>query len=67
ATVFGDPYSRTRHDPAHSTAREDRFVTLGVSARQRFLVVVYCDRGNTIRIISARRATRRERRQYERN
>jgi uncharacterized protein len=47
-------------DPA-----EERFVTIGVDGLNRILVVVYTWRGERIRIISARRATRRERTQYE--
>ncbi len=63
-TVFGDPLSLTIPDPLHSQA-EDRFVTIGVSSRQRTLVVVHADRGDDVRIISARVATRRERKRYE--
>ncbi|HYT90316.1 MAG TPA: BrnT family toxin [Gemmataceae bacterium] len=64
ATVFGDPLSLTIGDPVHSE-EEDRFVTLGESDRGRLLVVVSTDRGEKIRIISARVATRRERTDYE--
>ena len=64
ATVFGDPLSLTIDDPAHSV-EEDRFVTLGLSVNRRLLVVVHAERGDTLRIISARRATARERRAYE--
>jgi len=64
ATVFGDPLSLTIDDPVHST-EEDRFVTLGRSVDGRLLVVVHTERGDTVRIISARRATRRERTAYE--
>jgi len=63
-TVFGDPLSVTIPDPAHSQA-EDRFIILGLSHQQRLLVVVFTERGDTIRIISARRSSRRERRDYE--
>jgi uncharacterized DUF497 family protein len=63
-TIFGDPLSLTIPDPAHS-ATEDRFVILGHSHRQRLLVVVFVERRDTIRIISARSATKRERRCYE--
>lgn len=66
ATVFGDPLSLTIPDPAHSAA-ENRFVILGLSHRQRLLVVIHVERGDTIRIVSARRATRTERRHYEEN
>lgn len=63
-TVLGDPLSLTIPDPAHS-GREERFVTLGRSSRGRLVVVVLTERADRIRIISARRATRRERRSYE--
>lgn len=64
ATVFGDPLSLTIDDPLHSKY-EKRFVTMGGSIRRRILVVVHTERGDNIRIISARVATRRERRTYE--
>ena len=64
-TVFADPLSLTIPDPLHSE-EEDRFVTMGMSIRGRLLVVVHTERGDTIRIISARLATSRERRAYER-
>lgn len=64
STIFGDPLARTIHDPLHSD-EEDRFVTLGESERGRLLVVVFTDRDDRIRIISARVATRRERKDYE--
>jgi uncharacterized protein len=64
ATVFADPFAPTIEDPLHST-EEDRFVILGESERFRILVVVFTDRGDKIRIISARFATRRERKDYE--
>ena len=63
-TAFGDPWSVTVPDPDHSLA-EARFVLVGQSARDRLLVVVHTERGDTIRLISARLATRRERRLYE--
>jgi uncharacterized DUF497 family protein len=62
--VFADPLSRTIFDPLHSDD-EDRFIILGQSQKQRLLVVVFTDRGERIRIISARVATRRERNDYE--
>ena len=65
STVFRDTLSRTIYDPLHSSFREQRFVTIGLSGRNQLLVVAHCDRGKKIRIISARRATRRERRNYE--
>ena len=64
ATVFADPLSLTIDDPMHSTA-EQRFVTMGSSLRGRLLVAVHADRGERIRIISARKATARERKVYE--
>jgi uncharacterized DUF497 family protein len=64
STVFGDALSLTIPDPAHSQT-EDRFVTLGRSHRGKLLVVVHTGRGDNIRIISARPASRRERRTYE--
>lgn len=64
ATVFADPLALTIHDPLHSE-EEDRFVTIGESERLRVLVVVFTERAEKIRIISARFATRRERKQYE--
>jgi uncharacterized protein len=63
-TVFGDPYAITIPDPQHS-ASESRYIDIGYSSRRRLLVVVYTERGPNIRIISCRRATRRERRVYE--
>ena len=64
ATVFSDYYSLTIDDPHHSL-REKRNITLGLSVNNRLLVVVHTDRGGRIRIISARPASRKERRQYE--
>ena len=61
ATVFGDPLSMTIADPLYSTV-EQRWVTLGF---ERLIVVVHTNRGSTIRLISARKATRREKRVYE--
>ena len=64
ATVFADARSLTIPDPAHSKV-EDRFIILGRSHRSRLLVVVYTERGDKVRLISARRASRNEREQYE--
>ncbi len=64
STVFGDPLSLTIYDDAHSL-NEDRYIDIGRSASNRILVVVYTERSDHIRIISARIATVRERRQYE--
>jgi uncharacterized DUF497 family protein len=65
-TAFLDGDALVIADPDHSD-REDRFVLLGVSARLRLLVVVHAYRESegVIRLVSARRATRAERRQYE--
>ena len=64
ASVFYDPLAVTGADPDHSEA-EDRLITFGVSSAGRLLVVSHIERGETIRIISARRATPHERRIYE--
>lgn len=64
ATVLQDELSTTFPDERHSTL-EERFVTIGVSMRGRLLVVVHTERAGKIRVISARRATRRERGFYE--
>jgi uncharacterized protein len=64
ATAFADPLSVTIPDPEHSQA-EDRFILLGQSERGRLLVVAHTERGDTLRLISARLATRPERRDYE--
>jgi uncharacterized protein len=64
ATVFEDPLSLTFPDPDHSE-REHRFLTVGLSAVRRTLVVSYTESGDTIRVISARSATPRERKFYE--
>jgi uncharacterized protein len=63
-SAFDDPLSVTISDPDHAGA-EERFIDLGLSHRARLLVVSYMERGNDIRIISARRATRAEQSQYE--
>ncbi len=64
-TVFVDEKARLKHDPDHS-GREDRFILLGFSLKLRLLVVVHAYRQdeNEIRLISARKATRNERKQY---
>jgi hypothetical protein len=64
ATVFGDPLAVTGADPDHSID-EARWITFGCSERGRLLVVAHSDRQEGIRIISARRATRAERKLYE--
>lgn len=64
-TVFADEKALLIHDPDHS-ADEDRFILLGLSSRLRILVVCHCYRlqNDVIRIISARKATRLEQKQY---
>jgi len=64
ATVFGDPLALTFFDPDHSE-EEDRFLTFGHSSDSHLLVVSHTDRDDRVRIISARRATRKERKSYE--
>jgi len=64
STAFGDPLSRTIRDPDHSDA-EERFLLLGLTFSGRLVVVSHTDRGESVRIISARLATRRERTDYE--
>lgn len=66
ATVFDDPLSTTFPDDDHSTS-EQRFLTIEMSAPGRTLVVAHTEQGETIRIISARPVTRRERKFYEEN
>ena len=63
-TVLKDTLEVMIPDPAHSEA-ELRFVSIGLSEAQRLLVVAYTERDQRIRIVSARQATPRERRQYE--
>jgi uncharacterized DUF497 family protein len=63
-TVLGDPLSTTFPDPDHSLD-ERRHITIGMSASGRILVVAHADRGEAVRLISARRATRREREFHE--
>ena len=64
SSALRDTFSATGHDPDHSED-EDRFVTFGVSSRGRLLAVAHTERGNSIRIISARLAINAERQIYE--
>ncbi|QLE55129.1 BrnT family toxin [Nostoc sp. TCL26-01] len=64
ATVFNDPLSVTFPDPAHSI-EENRYVIIGVSQFGQLLVVAHTDREEKVRIISARKTTRQERKFYE--
>jgi uncharacterized DUF497 family protein len=63
-TVFYDPLSATFDDEEHS-ADDARFITVGFSARGRLLVVAHTERGASVRIISARRASAGERKRHE--
>jgi hypothetical protein len=64
ATVFGDPLALLMPDPDHSV-QEMRYILLGTSNRRRLPVVAFAERPPRTRLISARRATRQERRKYE--
>jgi uncharacterized DUF497 family protein len=64
AAVLEDALSITYHDPDHS-ATEHRFITVGMSRSGRVLMVAHADRGDRVRIISARKTTSQERRHYE--
>jgi uncharacterized DUF497 family protein len=64
ATAFHDPDGRLVEDPRHSTG-ERRYALLGYSDHARLLAVMFTERGDRIRLISARKATRRERHDYE--
>lgn len=64
ATVMMDGLSVTFPDPDHSQV-EERYITIGTSSRQRLLMVAHTDRGDRVRLISARELTRAEREAYE--
>ncbi|MBU2444353.1 MAG: BrnT family toxin [Bacteroidetes bacterium] len=64
ATVFADTLGITIYDPDHSK-NEERYVTIGWSHQGRILMVAHTDRGDRIRIISARELTKKERKAYE--
>jgi len=63
-TAFYDPLSATFDDPGHSD-EEQRYITVGFSSQGRLLVVGHTERGEIVRIISARRATAHERKKHE--
>jgi hypothetical protein len=63
-SVFADPLALTGYDPDHSVA-EDRFLTMGLSAAGRLLIVSHTDCEDVVRVITAREVTRRERKDYE--
>ena len=64
STAFGDPHSITVPDPLHSAA-ESRFALIGATKRGLIVIVSHTERNDTVRIISARKATRHERATYE--
>ena len=64
ATVFGDPLSVSVYDPDHSLD-ENRYIIVGMSKDFRLLMVSFAERGDRVRIISARPLTRAERKTYE--
>ena len=64
ATAFHDPHGRIVEDPRHPNG-ERRYALLGYSDDQRLLAVMFTERGDRIRLISARKATRRERHDHE--
>ena len=64
STVFGDPLAMLLQDPDHSVG-EKRYLLLGMSNRRKLLVVAFAERPPRTRLISARRAARKERRRYE--
>jgi len=63
-TIFNDPFLLTFPD-MDSSVEEERYISIGLSDRGRILVLIHADRQGTIRIISCRKATTRERRYYE--
>jgi hypothetical protein len=63
-TIFNDPFLFTFPDNVHSS-NEDRFINIGLSANGLILVLTHTERQDTIRIISCRKATARERKFYE--
>lgn len=68
SSVFYDEFAVQFYDSEHSELEEDRFLILGVSNESRILMICHCERqsGNTLRIISARKATTNERKFYHR-
>jgi uncharacterized protein len=64
STVFNDDYAVTAYDPDHSD-NEDRYIMMGMSSNARLIIVSFTDRDENIRIISARPASKAERKDYE--
>jgi uncharacterized protein len=65
-TAFGDPLARIFDDEDHSIA-EQREIIIGHSAKEHLLVVCFMSQGESVRILSARKTTKRERKDYEEN
>ena len=65
-TVWADSHAHEFYDPEHSS-EEDRFIRVGYSTKERILLIVFCERhdGKVIRIISARKATSKEKKDHE--
>jgi uncharacterized protein len=63
-TIFNDPFLLTYPD-IDSSGAEERYINIGLSAKNRVLVLIHTERQSKIRIISCRKATPRERRHYE--
>ena len=63
-TIFSDPFLLTCPD-LDSSETEERFINIGLSARNRILVLIHTQRRGKIRIISCRKATKSERKNYE--
>ena len=63
-TLFADPLARIHDDPVHSVG-ERREIIVGHSSKSRLLLVSFTEREHVVRVISARRATRHERKEYE--
>jgi len=64
STVFKDSFSLSFYDPNHSI-EEDRYILIGISQNENFLVIAYTERNDKIRIISARKGNKKERESYE--
>ena len=65
-TAFKDPLSKTILDPLHSDS-EERYILMGLSFRGQLLIISHTEKKSNIRIISARNATKKERKYYENN
>jgi len=66
SSVFYDEFAVQFYDDGHSELKEDRFLILGISNNSRMLMICHCEKqsGNVLRIISARKATKNERKFY---